>query len=185
VILREFPYLYPDQSKPLIWVLAGAGTPDDVAQAEQLGFTVFPNVSDAMLADLYKAADAYMGFSKWEGYNLGIAQALAMGLPVLGSDIPAHREFGISTTNSILVACAWLAAEVERRAAAAPELRVATVYDWDRSAAAFVAVVEEMLRQSAKQKPRAGASGGIWQGLADYGDALPATLPSLSTLLNR
>jgi GT2 family glycosyltransferase len=179
VILREFPYLYPDQSKPLIWVLAGAGTPDDVAQAEQLGFTVFPNVSDEMLANLYKAADAYMGFSKWEGYNLGIAQALAMGLPVLGSDIPAHREFGISTTNSILVACAWLAAEVERRAAASPERRIATVYDWDRSAAAFVAVVDEMLRQSAGQEPRAGASGGIWQDLAGYGDTLLSTLPSL------
>jgi hypothetical protein len=28
-------------------------------------------------------------------------------------------------------------------------------------------VVEEMLQQSARQKPRSGASGGIWQDLAD------------------
>ncbi len=167
MILREFPYLYPEQSKPLIWALAGAGSPSDVEQAEQLGFTVFPNVSDEMLADLYKAADAYMGFSKWEGYNLGISQALAMGLPTLGSDIPAHREFGIRTTNSVLVACEWLAGEVERRAAATPGQRIAIVYDWDRSATAFVAVVEEMLRQSAAQKPRGGASGGVWQDLAN------------------
>jgi GT2 family glycosyltransferase len=167
MILREFPYLYPEQSKPLIWALAGAGSSSDVEQAEQLGFTVFPNVSDAMLADLYKAADAYMGFSKWEGYNLGIAQALAMGLPTLGSDIPAHREFGIRTTNSVLVACEWLAGEVERRAAAMPGQRIATVYDWDRSATAFVAVVEEMLQQSAVQKPRGGASGGLWQDFVD------------------
>jgi GT2 family glycosyltransferase len=166
MILREFPYLYPEQSKPLIWALAGAGSPSDVEQAEQLGFTVFPNVSDETLSDLYKAADAYMGFSKWEGYNLGIAQALAMGLPTLGSDIPAHREFGIRTTNSVLVACEWLAAEVERRAAAMPGQRVATVYEWDRSATAFVAVVEEMLQQSAAQKPRGGASGGLWQDSA-------------------
>jgi GT2 family glycosyltransferase len=167
MILREFPYLYPEQSKPLIWALAGAGSPSDVEQAEQLGFTVFPNVSDEMLADLYKAADVYMGFSKWEGYNLGIAQALAMGLPTLGSDIPAHREFGIRTTNSVLVACEWLAAEVERRAAAMPGQRIATVYDWDRNATAFVAVVEEMLRQSAMQKRRGGASGGLWQDFVD------------------
>jgi GT2 family glycosyltransferase len=167
MILREFPYLYPEQSKPLIWVLAGAGSPSDVEQAEQLGFNVFPNVSDEILADLYKAADAYMGFSKWEGYNLGIAQALAMGLPTLGSDIPAHREFGIPTTNSVLVASEWLAGEVERRAAAMPGQRIATVYDWDHSATAFVAVVEEMLQQSAAQKTRAGASGGIWHDLAD------------------
>ena len=72
----------------------------------------FANVSDETLADLYRSADAYMGFSKWEGYNLGISQALAMGLPTLGSDIPAHREFPIATTNSTLSACAWLAGEV-------------------------------------------------------------------------
>ncbi|MBW4025418.1 MAG: glycosyltransferase, partial [Proteobacteria bacterium] len=166
-VLREFPYLHPEASKPLIWVLAGAGSARDVEQVEQLGFTVFPNVSDEMLADLYKAADAYMGFSKWEGYNLGISQALAMGLPVLGSDIPAHREFGIQTTNSILVACEWLAGAVERCAAATPGQRTPTVYDWDESATAFVSVVEQMLRQSAAQKPRSGASGGVWQDLAD------------------
>ena len=80
MILREVPYLYPEQSKSLIWALAGAGSPSDVEQAEQLGFTVFPNVSDEMLADLYKAADAYMGFSKWEGYNLGISSGLGDGI---------------------------------------------------------------------------------------------------------
>jgi GT2 family glycosyltransferase len=165
MILREFPYLYPEQSKPLIWVLAGAGSPNDVEQAEKLGFNVFPNVSDELLADLYKAADAYMGFSKWEGYNLGIAQALAMGLPTLGSDIPAHREFSIPTTNSVLVACEWLASEVERRAAATSGQRIATVYDWDRSATAFVAVIEQMLQQTAEQKPRGGIVGSIWQDL--------------------
>jgi hypothetical protein len=90
-----------------------------------------------------------------------------MGLPTLGSDIPAHREFGIRTTNSVLVACEWLAGEVERRAAAMPDQRIATVYDWDRSATAFVAVVEEMLQQSAVQKPRGGASGGLWQDFVD------------------
>jgi GT2 family glycosyltransferase len=180
MILREVPYLYPEQSKSLIWALAGAGSPSDVEQAEQLGFTVFPNVSDEMLADLYKAADAYMGFSKWEGYNLGISQALAMGLPTLGSDIPAHREFGIPTTNSVLVACEWLAGEVERHAAAIPGQRIATVYDWDESAAAFVAVVDEMLQQSALQKPRSGASGGMWQDLAMRQDLASGPSPGQS-----
>jgi glycosyltransferase involved in cell wall biosynthesis len=162
-ILRELPYLYPAQSKSLIWALAGRGTPADVAQAEQLGFTVFANVSDAVLADLYKAADAYMGFSKWEGYNLGIGQALAMGLPTIGSDIPAHREFGIMTTNSTLAACGWLAREVGLRRAATAD-RAATVHDWERSATAFVSVIEDMVRDASTQRPRLGASGLIWLG---------------------
>jgi GT2 family glycosyltransferase len=176
-ILREYPYLYPEHAKPLIWVLAGRGTPDDVAQAEQLGFTVFPNVSDEVLADMYKAADAYMGFSKWEGYNLGIGQALAMGLPTIGSDIPAHREFGITTTNSTLIVCKWLANEVTLRTAATPR-RTATVYEWERSTTEFVKVVEGMLQRSAAQKPRSGASGHIWYNLAassPQGRPIPAS----------
>jgi GT2 family glycosyltransferase len=178
-ILRECPYLYPDQSKPLIWALAGRGTPADVEQAEQLGFTVFPNVSDDVLADLYKAADAYMGFSKWEGYNLGIGQALAMGLPTIGSDIPAHREFGIVTTNSTLAACTWLAQEVELRRTATAG-RVTTVYDWEQSATAFASVIEDMVRHSITQRPRSGASGRIWHDLASTGTSGPLHLQDFS-----
>lgn len=157
-IIREFPYLFPQQSQFLHWILAGAGNADDVSVAEALGFTVYPNVSDATLADIYKGADAYVSFSKWEGYNLGIAQAMAMGLPILASDIPPHREFGVKTTDSILVACNWLAAEVDRHRSLKPIPRTAIIYDWEVSADAFVDVVEEMLHRAAKQKPRLGAS---------------------------
>ncbi len=66
---------------------------------EATGLTAIANVSDQELIDLYAAADVYMSFSQWEGYNLGIGQALALGLPVIASDIPAHREFDIPVTN--------------------------------------------------------------------------------------
>ena len=49
-ILREFPYLYPEQAGRLAFVLAGAGTADDVKAVERLGFIVFANVSDERLA---------------------------------------------------------------------------------------------------------------------------------------
>ncbi len=148
-----------------MWVLAGAGAPDDVEQAEQLGFTVLPNVSDELLADLYKAADGYMSFSKWEGYNLGISQALAMGLPTIGSDIPAHREFPIKTTNSVLAASEWLAGEVVRHTAATAQRR-ATVYEWEDSTTKFAKVVADMLDAAKVQAPRIGASGRVWQDMA-------------------
>ena len=48
---------------------------------EALGLRVFSNLSDRELIDLYVAADVYMNFSRSEGYNLGIGQALALGLP--------------------------------------------------------------------------------------------------------
>jgi glycosyltransferase involved in cell wall biosynthesis len=63
---------------------------------------VFDNVTDAEMIDLYSAADIYANFSRWEGYNLGIGQALAAGLPVIASDIPAHRAFPIFTSNCVL-----------------------------------------------------------------------------------
>lgn len=155
-IAREFSYLHPQHAGKLTWALAGAGGPDDVKQAQALGFTVFPNVPDAELTGLYTAADAYMGFSRWEGYNLGISQALAMGLPTLASDIPAHREFPIETTSSVLVATGWLAREMDRQAAA-DKNRVATVFDWDTSASRFADLVEATLRKRVPARPRSGS----------------------------
>jgi GT2 family glycosyltransferase len=160
-IQREFPYLYPEQSKGLVWVLAGAGTCDDVRMVEQLGFTVFANVSDGRLADLYKAADAYMSFSKWEGYNLGIGQALAMGLPTVASDIPAHREFPIFTSNSTLVVCEWLAKEIVSRTAAGPSRRP-NVSEWECSTEWFATIVMRLLKQSATQLPRCGTFSRLY-----------------------
>ena len=57
------------------------------------------------MMELYAASDLYVSLSQWEGYNLGISQALAMGLPVISSDIPAHREFGGTTSNHFPVLC--------------------------------------------------------------------------------
>jgi hypothetical protein len=68
---------------------------------ERQGLTVYANVTDNELIDLYTAADLYVNFSKWEGYNLGIGQALALGLEVIASDIPAHRRFPISVSNDL------------------------------------------------------------------------------------
>lgn len=156
-VLREFPFLHPELSGDLVWVLAGAGTADDVLEAERLGFAVFANVSDERLADLYMAADAYMSFSKWEGYNLGISQALAMGLPTAASDIPAHREFPVFTSNSTLAICGWLAQEISASVAVSPARR-AIIYDWDQSTARFAELVGQLLSQSAANPARCGAS---------------------------
>jgi glycosyltransferase involved in cell wall biosynthesis len=75
----------------LVFVICGKASSEDVAYAESMGLTVKANVSDQEMIELYAAADIYANFSRWEGWNLGIAQALAFGLPVVASDIPAHR----------------------------------------------------------------------------------------------
>lgn len=116
-----------------VFVLCGKGDETDVAQMRANGLQVLANVSDEEMAEIYAAADVYANFSRWEGYNLGIGQALAMGLPVIASDIPAHRAFGVAVTNDAGEAALFLREQVQR-----PGVRVPTVWEWDRSLAMFV-----------------------------------------------
>lgn len=101
-IANEFQFAKPKLAAHTTFVLAGKGTKADVEEMQDAGLDVFANVSDAEMTDLYCAADIYANFSRWEGYNLGIGQALAMGLPAIASDISAHRAFPIFTSNDTL-----------------------------------------------------------------------------------
>lgn len=127
-------------NRNFLFVLAGKGTASDVTEMEACGLTVFANVSDEQLIDLYCCADIYANFSRWEGYNLGIGQALAMGLPVIASDIPAHRAFGVATTNDADEAVRQIilmAGDLNRE-------RVAKIEEWAPSLQLFATVVESL-----------------------------------------
>jgi glycosyltransferase involved in cell wall biosynthesis len=146
-VADRFRKTYPALAGKVLFVLAGKGTREDVAEVESLGISAIANVTDAELTDLYAAADTYMSFSQWEGYNLGIGQALALGLPVIASDIPAHREFSITTTNDPDAAAATLASLVE--AALTGRLladRTPRLWTWEEPLAAFAAEVENACR---------------------------------------
>ena len=98
----------------------GGGDPDDVQFLEDQGVEVFANPTDDEILDLYAASDLYMNLSRWEGYNLGIGQALAMGLRVIASDIEAHREFPIRTVGTMMEACQALDDMLAQSAVRAP-----------------------------------------------------------------
>ncbi|QGM44720.1 glycosyltransferase [Methylocystis heyeri] len=140
-----------------VFVLAGKAHPDDVAEMKSLGLTVFPNVSEELLLELYAASDLYANFSKWEGYNLGIAQALAMGLPVIASDIPAHREFPINTTDSMRVAIEKLT-EAYLSFAEGKSQRRPVIYDWEAPVSELVQIIRADMNvvseQPAGQPPK-------------------------------
>lgn len=53
-----------------------------------------PNLSDIQLAELLRRSTALLFPSFVEGFGLPIAEALAVGVPVICSDIPAFREVG-------------------------------------------------------------------------------------------
>jgi GT2 family glycosyltransferase/glycosyltransferase involved in cell wall biosynthesis len=141
---EEFWFSHPDTRGKVAFVLVGKSDEEDIAEMVTAGLAVFANVSDLMMIELYAASDLYVSFSKWEGYNLGIAEALAMGLPVIASDIEAHREFPIVTTNSIRVASDSL---YEHFTAPRDESkRRATTFDWDEPVGKLVDILRSDLR---------------------------------------
>ena len=90
------------------FVLLGKGDDADRSWAEENGLHAYTNVSDDFLVAAYLDADAYLSTSQWEGYNLGIAQALSFGLPCFASDRAAHPEFGIPVSNDPGQLATWI-----------------------------------------------------------------------------
>ncbi|MET0428521.1 MAG: glycosyltransferase [Microvirga sp.] len=129
-----------------IFALAGRGEPEDIAYVERSGVRVFANVSDAEMIELYAAADLYVNLSNWEGYNLGIGQARAMGLPVVASDIPAHREFGIPVSNDLPDLCALIARAYGSRDEQARN-RTAQIDPWETPLTRLAEIMEADLAQ--------------------------------------
>lgn len=90
------------------------------------------NLSDTTLAALMRGARAVLAPSSVEGFDLPAVEACAMGLPLIASDIPPHREL---TPDAELIdpldGLGWLAA-VERAALSpAPEPAVYAAPSWE------------------------------------------------------
>lgn len=79
-------------------IVGGQGDPAYAQSLDRLADdrVVFVGVrrGDA-LRELYANAALFVHPSSMEGYGLVVAEALSMGAPVLASDIPQHREFGL------------------------------------------------------------------------------------------
>jgi GT2 family glycosyltransferase len=149
-VLWELGLTRPDLRERTVFALCGKAGKEDVREMEELGLQVFPNLSDSELIDLYAAADVYMNFSRWEGYNLGIGQALALGLPVIASDIPAHREFPISTSNDMTVILRKLCTLADEWSVKARLPRKPIIYSWEEPLTELASTISYLCRDQHK-----------------------------------
>lgn len=94
VILRAAARLRPS---PAIHIIGqGPEAPNLRALAAKLGVPLILTdswLSDADIAAAYRSARAVICPSYFEGFGLTPMEGIAMGVPVIASDIPAHREF--------------------------------------------------------------------------------------------
>ena len=79
-------------------------------------------VGDTDLIALLAAGDLYLTTQRRQAVDCGIAQALAMGLPVVASNIAAHRAYPVETAPDVPALCRligphaarWLAGDSRR-----------------------------------------------------------------------
>lgn len=89
----------PDRSPPLV-VVGRAGWDSDLivsgakALASRGRVILLDYVDDHLLPCLYAGAEALIYPSWYEGFGLPVLEGLAAGVPVIASDVPAHREVG-------------------------------------------------------------------------------------------
>jgi glycosyltransferase involved in cell wall biosynthesis len=94
MILRAAARISP---RPLVRILGAGPEAENLRRlADSLGVRLdLPGVwaSDEAIHSAYREASVLVCPSRFEGFGLTPLEGLAMGLPVVASDIPPHREF--------------------------------------------------------------------------------------------
>ena len=118
-------------------------------------------LSDAGLASLVRGATAVVAPSSVEGYGLPVAEALSLGVPVIASDIPAHREVGCRWATFInpIDGLTWVrtlkefveagSQQREKAAEVVQDYRPLTLTEHVVRATAFVQTISEKQRAAA------------------------------------
>ncbi|MGO9876350.1 MAG: glycosyltransferase family 4 protein [Acidimicrobiia bacterium] len=108
-------------------------------------------ISDAELGRWYATAAVYVSLSRLEAYGLSVAAALARGVPVVASDIPAHRELLAAGVSTALVDPAASANEVAGAITAARGRRMPSqsLASWPQTASQTHALYESVLKRTA------------------------------------
>ncbi len=110
-------------------------------------------VSAERLASLYAAADLFVLASRFEGYGMAFAQAIAHDVPVIGTTagaipeaVPAGAGVLVPPDDvpALIAALRRLIGDPDERARLAANARAAVLPTWEDSAAMFARVIERL-----------------------------------------
>ncbi|MEJ8476530.1 glycosyltransferase family 4 protein [Roseibium algae] len=115
--------------------------------------TFHGTVDDARISDFYQAADIFVLASRYEGYGMAYTEALAYGLPVIGSGAGAVQETlsgggalycGVEDVNALRDALRRTLTDLEFRISLGAEAAEASrkLPSWDDAAADFAGILE-------------------------------------------
>jgi glycosyltransferase involved in cell wall biosynthesis len=84
-------------------IVAGYGDDRDESLLKEQGVIVFRNAPRNRMPLLFRACDIYCTASRWEGFDLPLAEAQHFGKPVIAYEIGAHHEVVSSSDSGYLV----------------------------------------------------------------------------------
>lgn len=90
--LEDFCRLRKDLNENYELIVVGKGDQETTKRLQQLGITVYSDLSAEKLSSVYSRVDALVSFSKWELFNLPLAEAGFAHKPAIAFNICAHSE---------------------------------------------------------------------------------------------
>ncbi|MBN2072640.1 MAG: glycosyltransferase [Actinobacteria bacterium] len=81
----------------------GYGSRNDEELLKNEGLYAMSNASEKLMPLIYRSCDIYTTCSKWEGFDLPVAEAQGFGKPTVSYNIGAHPEVAINGTTGYVV----------------------------------------------------------------------------------
>jgi GT2 family glycosyltransferase/glycosyltransferase involved in cell wall biosynthesis len=158
--LAELIDIYKDISgrhKNVKLLAVGYGTKNDEELLRNQGILSISNAPEELMPLIYKSCNIYVTCSKWEGFDLPVAEAHSFKRPTLCYDIGAHSEISRNRkTGFIAKSRSDFIKKLEtvvkdaglRKEMGTNALKYSKKFTWDNSVKKYHSIIKKMLKLS-------------------------------------